>query len=262
MDPNLGYGYEYSYAINMDDNIIPACIEADILSSNDEALAVSNLRKVHVFVIQTKFKVIRKLDDDESDMYDCEMMETEDLRIKFLVSADRSDFRELFDQQFSLIHFRLSEYLMPDDQILALIRQVFDFTQEIVSVDPSVPIVPIVVDVDVCTLQLDGETIYDTFDRAVTPDCLTPLEPVEKENKLCRRRVWDFLLYDLPRVRVDKGSGLMEECPICMCGPSRGSLVSWLPCKHAFHSHCVTRWLIKRQSCPLCRHEIVLDKGG
>ncbi|KAL3619353.1 hypothetical protein CASFOL_036923 [Castilleja foliolosa] len=111
---------------------------------------------------------------------------------------------------------------MPDHQILALIDQLLSFTQQIVSVDPSVPIDPIVVDVDVCTIQLDGETINDIFGRAVTPGCLTPLQLVglvDKEKKLCRRRVRDFLIYGLPRVRMDKGSGLMEECSICMCGP-------------------------------------------
>ncbi|KAL3619363.1 hypothetical protein CASFOL_036933 [Castilleja foliolosa] len=157
------------------------------------------------------------------------------------------------------------EYLMPNDQVLTLIYQLLDLTQQIVSVDPFVPMVPIVVDVDVCTIQLDGETMDEAFDRSVRPDSLTPLEMVwsmGKETCPCCRRLRGFLLYVLPRVGEDKGSGLMEECPICMGGPSRGAMVSWLPCKHAFHSHCVVRWLMKSQSCPFCRHEIELDKGG
>ncbi|GFP99314.1 E3 ubiquitin-protein ligase rnf181 [Phtheirospermum japonicum] len=105
----------------------------------------------------------------------------------------------------------------------------------------------------------------DTFNRSVSPDCLTPLHlvlPMEKKDKLCRRRLLDFLLFGLPRIRVDdvEGFDLMEACPICMGGPTVGAPVSILPCRHAFHSHCVIRWFMERESCPLCRHEIVLEK--
>ncbi|KAL3619360.1 hypothetical protein CASFOL_036930 [Castilleja foliolosa] len=252
----LNLAYQYSLDVSIDDNI--------------ELFAISNPgveSKVYTFKLRTKFKVLRKHDDDyidDEDMYDCEMMETECLSATYSVPKNAC-FVELFNQHFRHIHFRLKEYLMPDYQILALIHRLLDLAVQIVSDNPSVPVVAIVADVNVCTMQLFFETIDEAFDRAVRPDRLTPLElvrPVEKEKKLCRRRVRDFLLYGLPRVGVDKGSGLMEMCQICMGGPKRGALVSWLPCKHAFHSHCVTRWLMKRRSCPLCSHEIVLEKGG
>ncbi|KAL3619352.1 hypothetical protein CASFOL_036922 [Castilleja foliolosa] len=220
--------------------------------------------RIFIFAIHTKFKVLRNLDpdDEDEDVYDSEK---EDFAVSFTLERP-GDFRELFDQHFSHINFRLNEYLMPNHLILDIIHCLHNLADQIMSVHPSVPVVPIIVDVDVCTLQLVGETIDKAFERSVRPESLIPLElvrPIEKgNNKLCRLRVRDFLLYGLPMVRVEEGSDVMETCPICMGGPRGGALVSRLPCKHAFHSHCVVRWLMKRQSCPMCRHEIVLEKGG
>ncbi|KAL3619364.1 hypothetical protein CASFOL_036934 [Castilleja foliolosa] len=244
--------YKYSIGVSIDDNIESLEIPIPVVES-----------KVYTFKLRTKFNVFRKLDDDD-DEYLYETMERECLSATYCVPK-HACFVELFNQPFRHIYFRLKEYLMPYSQILALIHRLLDLAEQIVFDDPSVPVVAIVADVNICTTQLFFETIYEAFDRAVRLDRLTPLElvrPVEKEKKMCSRRVRDFLLYGLPRVRVDKGSGLMEECPICMGGPRGGTLVSWLPCKHSFHSHCIVRWLMKKQSCPLCRHEIVLETGG
>ncbi|KAL3619358.1 hypothetical protein CASFOL_036928 [Castilleja foliolosa] len=253
----LNFPYQYYFDVSIDDSI--------------ESLAIPNPGvescKVYTFKLRTKFKVLRKHDDDDDDddegMYDYETLETECLAATYSVPK-HACFVELFNQPFRHIYFRLKEYLMADYQILSLIQRMLNLAERIVSFDPSVPVVSIVADVNVCTKQLVGEKIDEALDRAVRPDRLTPLDLVaEKEKKLCCPRVRDFLLYGLPRFIVFEGSGLMEECSICMCGHSCGALVSWLPCKHVFHSHCVTRWLMKRQSCPLCRHEIVLDdKGG
>jgi len=43
-------------------------------------------------------------------------------------------------------------------------------------------------------------------------------------------------------------------CTICLASMqvlSPGQ-VRWLPCAHAFHRHCVTKWLELKQTCPLC----------
>ncbi|KAL3619362.1 hypothetical protein CASFOL_036932 [Castilleja foliolosa] len=84
----LNLGYEYSIDVSIDNNI--------------KAHAISNLvveSKVYIFIkLQTNFKVIRKLDnnDDEEDMYNCAMLEKECLTATFFVPTPHGDFRELF----------------------------------------------------------------------------------------------------------------------------------------------------------------------
>ncbi|OIT03251.1 PREDICTED: uncharacterized RING finger protein P32A8.03c-like [Nicotiana attenuata] len=44
-----------------------------------------------------------------------------------------------------------------------------------------------------------------------------------------------------------------EECPICLDKPSIGEEITYMPCSHFCHSHCLLKWLEKNASCPLCR---------
>ena len=49
---------------------------------------------------------------------------------------------------------------------------------------------------------------------------------------------------------------LMEVCIECQANQERGGTdecnVAWGTCNHAFHFHCISRWLKKMQTCPLC----------
>ena len=56
---------------------------------------------------------------------------------------------------------------------------------------------------------------------------------------------------NLPRrlVREDTET----ECPICLKRFEQDDEVMELPCSHQFHSDCLTAWLTKAASCPLCR---------
>ena len=51
-----------------------------------------------------------------------------------------------------------------------------------------------------------------------------------------------------------KFKNLREECPICTEVFQKGDLVRLLPCNktHYFHQHCLDRWLIRKDKCPLC----------
>ncbi|KAL3643393.1 hypothetical protein CASFOL_014208 [Castilleja foliolosa] len=255
----LKSGYEYSYNISKDEKIIPKYTAQLVSPSYNPTSDLGVNRKVFIFEFRTKFTVRpRNLNDN------CETMsDSESLAVTLLVSTD-GDFVKRFYPHFRHINYRLTEYSMPNDQIQTLIHQTLDFAYQTVIVDPSSPIVSIGVDVEACTVQLDGETVHDATNRSVRPDCLIPLElvlPVKKLDK-SRRRLRNFVLFGLPRSVVDKGFDMMETCSICMGGPTAGGTVSWLPCKHAFHRHCVVRWLMEKVSCPLCRHEVVLEKGG
>ncbi|CAG0886262.1 unnamed protein product [Darwinula stevensoni] len=52
-----------------------------------------------------------------------------------------------------------------------------------------------------------------------------------------------------------------EPCPICLkpYSDDEDEVGATLPCKHTFHKSCVTLWLNKTNSCPLCRHELPTD---
>ncbi len=48
------------------------------------------------------------------------------------------------------------------------------------------------------------------------------------------------------------------ECSICLKEIEKS--VSTLSCGHHFHLGCIGRWVIKNESCPLCRHEMNEDE--
>ncbi|ESO08959.1 hypothetical protein HELRODRAFT_74541 [Helobdella robusta] len=49
------------------------------------------------------------------------------------------------------------------------------------------------------------------------------------------------------------------KCPICLAEHDERNKILEFPCHHHFHSKCITPWLEKTNSCPLCRHELPTD---
>ena len=47
-----------------------------------------------------------------------------------------------------------------------------------------------------------------------------------------------------------------KECPICFdkIGSKDGCA---LPCAHSFHQHCIQHWLQEKNTCPVCRTNII-----
>lgn len=47
-----------------------------------------------------------------------------------------------------------------------------------------------------------------------------------------------------------------SACAICLCAYEVGEKVSWSPneeCGHAFHTECISNWLMGKSECPVCR---------
>ncbi|GFQ07379.1 hypothetical protein PHJA_002882000 [Phtheirospermum japonicum] len=161
---------------------------------------------------------------------------------------------------------RLDEYWMTRDESLSLANEAFAFAKQMVDNDPQLGSpVPVVVDLDVCTVQREGETFDACMDRAITAQKLVPLylwypaQTVEhKPSTMCGGTV--FFLRDLGRMRVEhlqEGLALMPVCPICSRGTNIGAQISLLPCQHAFHSHCIVRLLESNKlTCPLCHSPV------
>jgi hypothetical protein len=52
-----------------------------------------------------------------------------------------------------------------------------------------------------------------------------------------------------------------KECLICLTEHSVGSFSVKLPCGHLFHKDCLTEWLVKQCTCPVCRYELETEDG-
>ena len=45
-----------------------------------------------------------------------------------------------------------------------------------------------------------------------------------------------------------------RACCVCLEDYGKGDTVKTLPrCGHRFHAHCIDRWLLCRNACPVCR---------
>ena len=56
------------------------------------------------------------------------------------------------------------------------------------------------------------------------------------------------------RYQKDKFADLLRECPVCCVDFEDNDYITPLPCdtRHFFHRQCISDWLLKHNSCPLC----------
>ncbi|KAK6149907.1 hypothetical protein DH2020_017432 [Rehmannia glutinosa] len=251
-------GYEYGYSFRMDDDIISLY--------NREPLFLgmgTRQLKGFVFEIRTNFILKRRLDDGGAD----EIIDSEKLAATLPEDCDENWLK-------MNLTYRLKEYWMFDDEIDNLFREAIAFAKR-TAADPkyaSLLVIPVVVSLDVCTVQLEGEPADSARGRAIRTEglipmnmCPWPMAPIPFGPTLpVSMREIDFylqvFLLSLPTVRVEdavEGLALMEVCPICLRSPTVSSQISSLRCNHAFHKHCVTQWLLKSKSCPTIHSSVV-----
>lgn len=59
----------------------------------------------------------------------------------------------------------------------------------------------------------------------------------------------------LPQITINTENIEQEQCcAICCCEYVKDEIATLLPCRHMFHKLCVTLWLRKSGTCPVCRH--------
>uniref|UniRef100_A0A673XK19 RING-type E3 ubiquitin transferase n=1 Tax=Salmo trutta TaxID=8032 RepID=A0A673XK19_SALTR len=62
----------------------------------------------------------------------------------------------------------------------------------------------------------------------------------------------------LPQITIlEDHSGQEQCCAICCCEYIKDEIATQLPCHHMFHKICVTLWLQKSGTCPVCRHVLL-----
>ncbi|GFP91461.1 hypothetical protein PHJA_001290100 [Phtheirospermum japonicum] len=122
-------------------------------------------------------------------------------------------------------------------------------------------LIPVVVNLEVITVQQEKETFDAAMDRAIGAHKLVPLYlwPHVTNAERNKPRMTVMLmnyLSDLERIRVedvDQGLALMQVCGICDRKPCLGAQISVLACKHAFHPHCLVRLREETPDiCPIC----------
>ncbi|KAK4339160.1 hypothetical protein RND71_040622 [Anisodus tanguticus] len=67
----------------------------------------------------------------------------------------------------------------------------------------------------------------------------------------------------LPTVKItQRHLNTDSQCPVCQDNFELGSDVKQMPCKHIYHSDCIVPWLVRHNSCPVCRLELPSRASG
>ncbi|XP_074292484.1 putative E3 ubiquitin-protein ligase RHC1A [Silene latifolia] len=61
----------------------------------------------------------------------------------------------------------------------------------------------------------------------------------------------------MPTIKITRAHLQTDShCPVCKDQFELGSEARQMPCNHIYHSDCIVPWLVRHNSCPVCRQEI------
>eukprot|EP00184_Porphyridium_aerugineum_P004680 CAMPEP_0184698664 /NCGR_PEP_ID=MMETSP0313-20130426/5202_1 /TAXON_ID=2792 /ORGANISM="Porphyridium aerugineum, Strain SAG 1380-2" /LENGTH=232 /DNA_ID=CAMNT_0027157633 /DNA_START=206 /DNA_END=904 /DNA_ORIENTATION=+ len=72
--------------------------------------------------------------------------------------------------------------------------------------------------------------------------------------------LWPFEVdtYCPKSTQEENSSEQRQLCCICLDSIDPGMIKRTLPCDHEFHSECISAWVVKRATCPLCNAKLKL----
>ncbi|KAL7092029.1 hypothetical protein ACP275_12G140100 [Erythranthe tilingii] len=231
MDADQRVGYEHHYSFSIDD---------EILSLYNYKLKPG--RKTYLVEIRARF-IMKKRGDDENH----EIINSERYKIEYIFPHDLTT---LFSPR---LYYRLEEYWMTEEEALVLEAKVVDFAKQTMA-DINYAnrqVIPIVISIDVCTVQQDGEAIGCAYERAIRVENLVPISTWDR-SLISYNPYIAWYLFKLQRFIV-KDVIEAEVCGICRKDPRIGVQMSVMPCcNHSFHSNCVSQWISANNMCPYC----------
>ncbi|CAN1342543.1 E3 ubiquitin-protein ligase BIG BROTHER [Linum perenne] len=111
--------------------------------------------------------------------------------------------------------------------------------------------------------QYPSEANSDLWQDDVDPDNMTYEELLDLGEAVGTesRGLSEELISMLPTSKCKFGSFFSrkksgERCVICQMRYKRGEKQTKLPCKHTYHSECITKWLVINKVCPVCNNEV------
>ncbi|KAL3629600.1 hypothetical protein CASFOL_026822 [Castilleja foliolosa] len=242
------FGYEYHYDFSL--------VDEDEINSKYKSAASpkSNGARILLFDIRTKFIAVLRTDKEGEE--------------RVLIDSEKYDtalYEDEPDDVFLRIHVfnRLDDYWMTIPELYKFTRSAFDFAKQMSS-DPAnanLRLIPVVVSFEVCTVQKEGESNEAVMERAICSRRLIPLYlyPIPTITEMPLKPIDDHVklfLKAMDRVRVEDTdqelARIMSVCYFCSKRACFGAQITLLECKHAFHSHCIARWLEDSNLCPLC----------
>ncbi|KAA1066542.1 RING-box protein 1 [Puccinia graminis f. sp. tritici] len=96
------------------------------------------------------------------------------------------------------------------------------------------------------------------------PQATSNTEPrfVVKKCNAVAQWAWDILVDNCAICR----NQIMDRCNECEANQATSTAetctVAWGTCNHAYHFHCISRWLKLSSVCPLCSREWEIEKVG